>query len=364
MSKEQPINLNISDFLKVFAVASVILQTVLSYVLTHSPQTEAMNSIGSFYRMSKYSAPMFIFAIIYNMVLKSQAESYLEFLKEKFYELVLPYVVWSSLYLYAFPSLQQRMPYETPLGFLGKVLSGDGAAHLWYAVMMLQFQLFMPYFIWLATRITKNKKVILPIVFFTIGAHILWCFWYQKMIFPYAETSLWYLIDRSGLSYLIYGIFGVITAKYQGEIFTFLKKTRVALFLLFLFIFWQAVQGNLFDGTQMTPNDLPYLDPLQSAYSLLIIGLVFYLGTQGIAKKIRLLPIVKWIATYAYRSYLANVFVFQLVLKLVHPFLTNQPVSLVILVLYMGTFVGSFGLTVVVEYFFKSIFKLGRLVSV
>lgn len=48
MSKEQPINLNISDFLKVFAVASVILQTVLSYVLTHSPQTEAMNSIGSF----------------------------------------------------------------------------------------------------------------------------------------------------------------------------------------------------------------------------------------------------------------------------------------------------------------------------
>ena len=147
MSKEQPINLNISDFLKVFAVASVILQTVLSYVLTHSPQTEAMNSIGSFYRMSKYSAPMFIFAIIYNMVLKSQAESYLEFLKEKFYELVLPYVVWSSLYLYAFPSLQQRMPYETPLGFLGKVLSGDGAAHLWYAVMMLQFQLFMPYLV-------------------------------------------------------------------------------------------------------------------------------------------------------------------------------------------------------------------------
>ena len=53
------------------------------------------------------------------------------------------------------------------------------------------------------------------------------------MIFPYVETSLWYLIDRSGLSYLIYGIFGVIAAKYQGK-FYFLEKTRVALFLLFL----------------------------------------------------------------------------------------------------------------------------------
>lgn len=175
---------------------------------------------------------MFIFAIIYNMVLKSQAESYLEFLKEKFYELVLPYVVWSSLYLYAFPSLQQRMPYETSLGFLGKVLSGDGAAHLWYAVMMLQFQLFMPYFIWLATRITKTKSDFTNCLF-TIGAHILWCFWYQKMIFPYVETSLWYLIDRSGLSYLIYGIFGVIAAKYQGKIFTFLKRREWHYFCCF-----------------------------------------------------------------------------------------------------------------------------------
>ena len=94
------------------------------------------------------------------------------------------------------------------------------------------------------------------------------------MIFPYAETSLWYLIDRSGLSYLIYGIFGVIAAKYQGQ-FYFLKKRGWRYFCYFFLFFGEAVQGNLFDGTQMTPNDLPYLDLLQSAYSLLIIGLVF-----------------------------------------------------------------------------------------
>ena len=58
------------------------------------------------------------------------------------------------------------------------------------------------------------------------------------------------------------------------KIFTFLKRREWHYFCCF-FYFWQAVQGNLFDGTQMTLNDLPYLDPLQSAYSLLIIGLVF-----------------------------------------------------------------------------------------
>ena len=129
------------------------------------------------------------------------------------------------------------------------------------------------------------------------------------MIFPYAETSLWYLIDRSGLSYLIYGIFGVIAAKYQGN-FYFLEKDESGAISVVSFYFWQAVQGNLFDGTQMTPNDLPYLDPLQSAYSLLIIGLVLFGNTRN-SQKIRLLPMVKWIATYAYRSYLANVFVFN-----------------------------------------------------
>ena len=74
----------------------------------------------------------------------------------------------------------------------------------------------------------------------------------------------------------------------------------------------------------MTPNDLPYLYPLQSAYSLLIIGLVLF-GNARNSQKIRLLPMVKWIATYAYRSYLANVFIFQVVLKLVHRF--NQSTS-------------------------------------
>ena len=62
---------------------------------------------------------------------------------------------------------------------------------------------------------------------------------------------------------------------------------------------------------------------------------------------------VKWIATYAYRSYLANV-LFSIGLETGPSVLTNQPVSLVILVLYMGTFVGSFGLTVVIEHFSKA----------
>ena len=69
--------------------------------------------------------------------------------------------------------------------------------------------------------------------------------------------------------------------------FYFLEKDESGTISVVSFYFWQAVQGNLFDGTQMTPNDLPYLDPLQSAYSLLIIGLVLF-GNARNSQKIRL----------------------------------------------------------------------------
>ena len=61
------------------------------------------------------------------------------------------------------------------------------------------------------------------------------------MIFPYAETSLWYLIDRSGLSYLIYGIFGVIARSIRGQ-FYFLKNEGGAIFVI-SFYFWQQSKG-------------------------------------------------------------------------------------------------------------------------
>ncbi len=89
---------------------------------------------------------MFIFAIVYNMVKTSQHLSYWEFLKEKFFELVVPYLLWTTAYLWLFPAVQQGQPYTDTASFLLKYITGDGAPHLWYTVMMLQIQLLMPFF--------------------------------------------------------------------------------------------------------------------------------------------------------------------------------------------------------------------------
>ena len=56
------------------------------------------------------------------------------------------------------------MPYETPLGFLGKVLSGDGAASM-VCRNDVAIPIIYAVFYLVGNQITK-QKVILPIVFY------------------------------------------------------------------------------------------------------------------------------------------------------------------------------------------------------
>lgn len=85
MFENKKIKINVSDFQKVSAVTAVMMQTILSFALANSHSATNTAFLGTFYVIVKYTAPMFIFAIVYNMVKTSQHLSYWEFLKEKFF---------------------------------------------------------------------------------------------------------------------------------------------------------------------------------------------------------------------------------------------------------------------------------------
>ena len=70
MFENKEIKINISDFQKVFAVTAVMLQTILSFALANTHNETTAACIGTLYVMVKYTAPLFIFAIVYtNQVL-------------------------------------------------------------------------------------------------------------------------------------------------------------------------------------------------------------------------------------------------------------------------------------------------------
>jgi hypothetical protein len=79
MFENNDLKINISDFQKVFAVTAVMMQTILTFALSNTQDEKTAAFIGTFYVLVKFTAPLFIFAIVYNMVKTSQHLSYLEF---------------------------------------------------------------------------------------------------------------------------------------------------------------------------------------------------------------------------------------------------------------------------------------------
>ena len=98
------------------------------------------------------------------------------------------------------------------------------------------------------------------------------------------------------------------------------------------------------------PGDLsfanaPYLNTIQSLYSLVIIFAVFVGASKMIVNDSPKLPLFKWLSVYAYRTYLANVFVFQVLLLLFKDSWLQLPSGVMILVAYLMTASCAFALS-------------------
>ncbi|KPG71751.1 acyltransferase family protein [Enterococcus sp. RIT-PI-f] len=357
MFENKEIKINISDFQKVFAVTAVMMQSILTFALANTQDEKTAAFIGTFYVMVKYTAPLFIFAIVYNMVKTSQHLSYLEFLKEKFFELVVPYVLWTTVYLWLFPAVQQAQPYTDTASFLLKYVTGDGAPHLWYTIMMLQIQLLMPFFVWLGYKVLTNKKMVWPVLICATVLYVAWYLFYDMQVFTGPHHDAWYLLDRFVVSFMIYGIYGEAALMYHETVYKWLYKVRYAFLPVGIALALLSADHLLHFAGDLTFAHAPYLNTLQSLYSLVVIMAVFMFGSTLIKNHSTTLPQFKWLSTYAYRTYLANVFVFQVLLLCFKDLLLRLPTGVMILVAYVATASCAFLLSYVLHVIWSAIKK-------
>ncbi len=358
MFENTKIRINVSDFLKVAAVTAVMMQTILSFALANAHSETTAAFIGTFYVFVKYTAPAFIFAIVYNMVKKSQHLTYWEFLKEKFFELVIPYVLWTTVYLWWFPAVQQQTPYTDAGSFLLKYITGDGAPHLWYTVMMLQIQLLMPFFMWLGYKVFANKKNVWPVLIGSTILYVAWYVFYDTQILTGPHHDSWYLFDRFVASFIIYGIYGAAAFVYHEKIFAVLKPVRYLFLPVSVAVALFSTKALLSHPGELSFANTPYLNTIQSIYSLLIIMAVFMAASIMIKNDSPKLPIFKWLSVYAYRTYLANVFVFQVVLLLFKDTLLQLPSGIMILLAYVATASCAFALSWILHLIWSAVKKV------
>lgn len=300
-----------TDILKSIAVLAVIWQAVLNLIMKQPITPSERTLIILLFNLVKFSAPVFIFAICFDLS-QIRQRNYGLHLRHKAKELLIPYVIWSTIYLLL---NHQFNLLAYPLG--------TAAPHLWYTVMMFQFQLLMP-ILWLMFDYLKPNWIPLTLV-------LLLLLWLLNANFA---RSIWWL-DRTFISYSLFAYLGVIAARYEAKWKRSLSNGKLAIITFFILTF--VLINVSVDRQHITLSDITYLKPSMLLYNvavILVLSLIPYRYS-----------FFKWISTYAFRAYLAHYFC----LNIVAYFLPPMPIILKLIFLFICTTLCSFGLVIGIE---------------
>lgn len=336
------------DFLKVMAVSAVFLQSILGFALNVHPNANTQIGIGISYNIVKFSAPAFIFSILftntrYNLGIKFNTKKfYLKILRGSF----LPYYLWGIIYLLLFPNLQQINHYHNFQSFLWQLVSGNAAPHLWYAVMMLQFLILMPLFNLLVKWIDFNfqlriKKFIFCLIIILILSAS-WLIFYDCLIFHGPKMHDWYLFDRFFMSFALYGFLGVLCAIFFEFYCDFLSKWKylIGAILILSFI---VINLELFQfGLPLNLANAPYYKPSMTFYDLSVIFLISLFAIHVGPRFKKTSYLIHKLAQIAYLAYLPNAMWSWILWDLFGKILFQQVPFLSIFIIYCLTWILSF----------------------
>lgn len=298
--------------MKVFACTAVMMQTVLTFVLNTGPSENYQILIGLIYNLVKFTAPVFIFGILYSTT-RTNDLSYLPYIKKQWSILFVPTIIWTFLYLLIFPNLQQVNSYHDISSFAWQFINGNAAPHLWYNTMMLQFIILMPIFGFIAKFICNNRNYTFFIISITIVGYFIWIYFYDLKVFHGVHEQDWYLLDRIFISFVIYGILGTISYVKREKVETISKHIWPFLILALIAVFTWTNRELFAFGFPIHLSNAPYYKPSMTIYSLIVISLIATLAIKQINNSSKYLPLVHFLATYAYRAYLSNVFWLQII---------------------------------------------------
>lgn len=336
---------DVGDYMKVFACTAVMMQTVLSLVLKTGPDAGVQTGIGVVYNLVKYTAPAFIFGILFSTIRTNedaQLSNYGSYMTKQFSALFVPTFWWTLIYLLVIPNVQQVTKFHNVGSFLWQFVNGNAAPHLWYNTMMLQFIILMPFFWWLSRWAVKSSKRLYSVLFVTVVGYFCWLLFYDHFVFHGPQMQNWYLLDRLFISFIIYGIFGDLAWKKHKQLEKLLRRFWwiIAIILVATFV-WTNSELSAFGHPVNLANAI-YYKPSMTLYALAIIGLVAALAFLNIRQHARVLNPMHFLAVYAYRAYLSNVFWLQVVWHLFGEQLSNGHPVWTIITCYLLTWILAF----------------------
>ena len=293
---------DIGDYMKVFACTAVIMQSVLNLTLSVHPDHLDQTVIGLLYNLVKFTAPAFIFGILYTTIRTTSNytwSDYPRYLRKQWSALFIPTICWTLIYLLLFPNVQQHQQFNNLDSFLWQFINGNAAPHLWYNTMMLQFIILMPFF-WSLAHWTKNSfSHAIIILSSTIILFSIWIMFYDTFIFHGPQQQSWYLLDRFCVSFFIYAILGLLSYLYRPQLIYCLKKSFPIIIIIFIGSYYWTNRELFSFGFPLKFANAPYYKPSMTLYALMVIALIATLAIKRIRQQAKSLPIIHSLATYA-----------------------------------------------------------------
>ncbi|NGQ94245.1 acyltransferase [Brevibacillus sp. SYP-B805] len=313
------------DGLRGLAFLAVVLQHAIgSYIRRPETGLDQAIALGSLFNLAKFAVPTFVFitgiVLVYNY---GDTLHYPSFIRKRGGEILLPYVLWTGIYDFYYngvPALDLAWGKE----LFHRLVTGTGAYHLWFVVMIFQFYLGYPLCRKLFQSLRRHRSASVTAVVLggcAIGYALL--MWLSATYIPVRQfrfDSDWLhavLIqyrDRNALFYSFYfilgGVAGLALETWRKSMSRAAVWNAGFMLVLFLWVGQEMVMQGKIDLNRSTS-----LKPSMFLFTVLEM-LVLYALVVRIAKMHpRLQRFLSAIGTYSYGAYLIHALVLNCVIS-------------------------------------------------
>lgn len=309
------------EFLHSAAFCAVVIQHILGAYSRRGDSLVGvyeLSGIAVVFEIVRFAVPLFIFVSGLLLCYNIDSFRYPRFLKRRVGKILLPYLAWTIAYfLYAswymegtFPALSAS---ASQIAWMA--LTGTASYHLWYVVMIFQFVLLSPIFIWVIRRLqrsfyTKKAFCVISAVFVVFCLAILK---FEPLVPSDTFFGGLFFVYRTRLffSYLLFYGLGCICGLYYQTFCQVLLKTAPLVWAAWcigiLFGSFQSLQFIKQTGT-LSFSCVSFLNP---GFALLTAAAI--LAVFSLALKLRqrepLSGLVSFIDQNTFEAYLAHAMV-------------------------------------------------------
>ncbi|KMT21180.1 acyltransferase [Clostridium cylindrosporum] len=273
------------DILRGIAFLAVVLQHSLAGFIYDS-NLKVYESITSSLLLNiiRFAVPLFVVMTGFSLYYSDKGNGYLEFIKKRFNQIILPYLLWTvvyDLFMFLITGMKVKGLYDTLIEYLKYVFTGTASYHLWYMVMIIQFYLIYPIFKKLINKNnTKKINTLVLVAFFVIHVGLLyWYNFYSGGLYESLTGLLKDVLayrDRLFIMWMFYFVIGAYFAIYFDDIRCLLWKIRYITTALFIFSLTYVMMNMVESGSFNQSGGYTINHFLGSPLNTLMFPLLFF----------------------------------------------------------------------------------------